>query len=130
MCPSPASSSPAGRVLSDSEILCDAVTTKSLAHQNHRFKSCGMRRRAWAVHGVGYAPAPPGAYPSRSMSDVFPSLRYRDAPAAIEWLERAFGFQRRVVYQGEDGRVEHAEVAHGDGRVMLGSERAGEEGRH
>lgn len=64
------------------------------------------------------------------MSDIYPSLRYRDAHAAIDWLERAFGFQRRVVYEGEGGRIDHAEVGLGDGLVMLGSERPGEEGRH
>lgn len=66
----------------------------------------------------------------RDISDVYPSIRYRDAAAAIEWLGRAFGFERVVVYEGDDGRIEHAEVRYGDGMVMLGSERAGEEGRH
>ena len=54
--------------------------------------------------------------------DICPSLTYRDARAAIDFLERAFGFERGMVM--EDGeRVAHAELFHGDSCVMLGSER-------
>jgi uncharacterized glyoxalase superfamily protein PhnB len=55
--------------------------------------------------------------------DIYPSLRYRDAPAAIDWLERAFGFERHEVHEGPDGTVAHAELRWGDGMIMLGSER-------
>ena len=54
---------------------------------------------------------------------VYPSLRYRDAPAAIEWLERAFGFERLQVIENPDGTIAHAEMRWGDGVIMLGSER-------
>jgi uncharacterized glyoxalase superfamily protein PhnB len=55
-------------------------------------------------------------------SMVIPTYQYRDARAAIEFLERAFGFERVVVYEGQDGRdVAHAELRLGDGWVMLGS---------
>jgi uncharacterized glyoxalase superfamily protein PhnB len=62
-------------------------------------------------------------------SGIYASMRYRDAPAAIEWLERAFGLEPRVVHEGDDGRVDHAELVHGDGLVMLGSERPGDQQR-
>jgi uncharacterized glyoxalase superfamily protein PhnB len=52
----------------------------------------------------------------------YPSLRYRDANAAIEWLERAFGFSALEVHRGDGGEILHAEVGYGDGMVMLGSE--------
>lgn len=52
----------------------------------------------------------------------YPSLRYHDAAAAIEWLEEAFGFSLVDAHRGDDGRVAHAEVGYGDGIVMLGSE--------
>jgi uncharacterized glyoxalase superfamily protein PhnB len=53
---------------------------------------------------------------------ISPTYQYRDARAAIDFLERAFGFERVVVYEGEDGReIAHAELRHGDGWVMLGS---------
>jgi uncharacterized glyoxalase superfamily protein PhnB len=59
------------------------------------------------------------------MSDqtIFPALRYRDAPAAIEWLARAFGFEARMVVDGANGTVAHAELACGGAMIMLGSAR-------
>ena len=54
-------------------------------------------------------------------STLIPSLRYRDAQAAIEWLERAFGFTRHAYYPGPEGAVGHAELRHGSGMIMLGS---------
>jgi uncharacterized glyoxalase superfamily protein PhnB len=50
-----------------------------------------------------------------------PTLRYRDAHAAIAWLERTFGFERKAVHEGEDGAVAHAELTFRGGLVMLGS---------
>jgi uncharacterized glyoxalase superfamily protein PhnB len=56
-------------------------------------------------------------------------MRYRDARGAIDWLERAFGFERHVVYDGPDDTVAHAELRYGNGIVMIGSERADDEHR-
>jgi uncharacterized glyoxalase superfamily protein PhnB len=53
---------------------------------------------------------------------IYPSLRYRDASAAIEWLCEAFGFERHMVVPGPDGTIAHAELSFGAGMVMLGSE--------
>lgn len=58
------------------------------------------------------------------MSDnptVFPCLRYRDAQAAIAWLERAFGFAPNLVVPGDGDSIAHAQVRYGNGMVMLGS---------
>lgn len=54
-------------------------------------------------------------------SVLIPSLRYKDAAAAIAWLEQALGLQRHAVYDGPDGTVAHAELRFGNGIVMLGS---------
>ena len=54
-------------------------------------------------------------------STLMPSLRYRDAYAGIEWLERALGFVRHAVYPGPDNTVGHAELRHRSGMIMLGS---------
>src|SRR6185437_1335752 len=51
---------------------------------------------------------------------VIPTLRYRDALAAIEWLCRAFGFEKHAVY-AEGETVHHAQLSFGNGMVMLGS---------
>jgi uncharacterized glyoxalase superfamily protein PhnB len=52
---------------------------------------------------------------------VIPCLRYRDAPAAIEWLCRAFGFEKQLVVPNEDGTIAHAQLNFGNGMIMLGS---------
>jgi len=57
--------------------------------------------------------------------NIFPALHYRDPEAALEWLKRAFGFEEKVVYRGEHGRIHHAELRLGDGLVMFGGSPAG-----
>jgi uncharacterized glyoxalase superfamily protein PhnB len=52
---------------------------------------------------------------------VIPCLRYRDAPAAIEWLCKAFGFEKHLVVPNEDGTIAHAQLSFGNGMIMLGS---------
>jgi len=54
------------------------------------------------------------------MSTIIPALRYRDALAAIDWLCRAFGFEKRAVYADGDV-VHHAQLVYGTGMVMLSS---------
>ena len=54
-------------------------------------------------------------------STIIPALHYADAPAAIDFLCRAFGFERKAVYEGEGGTIAHAELTLGNGMVMLGS---------
>lgn len=58
---------------------------------------------------------------SQPTSNLFPSLTYADAPAAIEWLCRAFGFTRRLVVPGPEGGVMHSELSLGPGVVMVSS---------
>jgi uncharacterized glyoxalase superfamily protein PhnB len=50
-----------------------------------------------------------------------PALRYRNAPAAIDWLCQVFGFERRAVYEGASGTIGHAELTLNGGMIMLGS---------
>jgi uncharacterized glyoxalase superfamily protein PhnB len=65
------------------------------------------------------------------MTTFYPSFRYEDAPAAIEWLQRAFGFEAEMVVDGEqEGRVTHAQLRFGDGMIMLGSTRGDESDSH
>jgi uncharacterized glyoxalase superfamily protein PhnB len=65
-----------------------------------------------------------------SRQTIFPSLRYRDARAAVDWLENAFGFERVAVYGDDNGVVHHAEVRFGDGRIRLGAARGPEAGEY
>jgi uncharacterized glyoxalase superfamily protein PhnB len=59
------------------------------------------------------------AVAKQTTATVIPALQYRDAPAAIEFLCRAFGFERNAVYQGEGGLIAHAQLKFGNGMVML-----------
>ena len=60
---------------------------------------------------------------------VIPAMRYRDAAAALEWLCRAFGFEKHLVVPGESGSIVHAQLSFGNGMVMLGSVHENEFGR-
>ncbi len=55
-----------------------------------------------------------------TVATIIPSLRYRDALAAIEWLCRAFGFEKHAVY-ADGSTVHHAQLTFGKGMIMLGS---------
>jgi hypothetical protein len=57
---------------------------------------------------------------------IIPTLRYEDAKRAIDFLERAFGLERRSVHENGDGTIGHAELTHGRGMVMIGSAREGD----
>jgi len=54
-------------------------------------------------------------------TSVVPGMSYRNAPAAIEWLCKVFGFEKHAVYPGPDNTIMHAELTLGDGMIMLGS---------
>jgi uncharacterized glyoxalase superfamily protein PhnB len=47
---------------------------------------------------------------------------YREPLAALEWLEKAFGFERSMVITDKDGKLAHSEMKFGDGYIMVGSE--------
>ena len=53
---------------------------------------------------------------------ICPMLSYRDAPAAIEFLAKAFGFAELSRMEMPDGRIGHAEVGCDGVRIMLASE--------
>jgi len=53
---------------------------------------------------------------------LYPTVRYDDARAAIAFLTEAFGFEVKEIHDGPDGKVEHAELAHGGHVVMVGTE--------
>ena len=52
---------------------------------------------------------------------IIPSLRYRDARAAIGFLCHAFGFEEKLVVPGEGDSIAHAQLTFDDGMIMLGS---------
>jgi len=66
------------------------------------------------------------ATPQKSGSTIIPCLRYRDAPAAIDWLCETFGMDRHLVVPNPDGTIAHAQLTLGHGMIMLGSVNSGE----
>lgn len=58
---------------------------------------------------------------------ISPAIRYHDAPAAIEWLARAFGLVPVAVHPDASGGVAHAELRVGSGWLMLSSARTGDD---
>lgn len=53
---------------------------------------------------------------------VVPAIFYKDAFAALDWLEQAFGFERSMVITGPDGSLGHAEMKASGGYLMIGQE--------
>ena len=57
------------------------------------------------------------------MSSPFtPVVFYRDPMAALRWLEQAIGFETSLLVTDDKGRVGHAEMSFGEGRIGIGEE--------
>jgi len=54
-------------------------------------------------------------------SKVTISASYRNAPEAIEWICRVFGFKKHAIYPGPNNTIMHSELTLGNGMIMLGS---------
>jgi uncharacterized glyoxalase superfamily protein PhnB len=61
-------------------------------------------------------------------SSAIPCMRYRDAPAAIDWLCKVFGFEQHLIVPDGTGGIAHAQLVLGGGMIMLGSARANDYG--
>jgi PhnB protein len=59
--------------------------------------------------------------PPEGYGRVTPYLYYKDSAAALDFLTSAFGFTEKVRMADDNGRVNHAEVAYGNGFVMFGT---------
>jgi uncharacterized glyoxalase superfamily protein PhnB len=58
--------------------------------------------------------------PPDGWAQITPTLLYEDSKAAIEWLEKAFGFLARLKVPGPDGQIVHSELTFGTGVIMVG----------
>ncbi|MGO1078569.1 VOC family protein [Inquilinus sp. CA228] len=59
---------------------------------------------------------------SASRPALTPSVFYKDPKAALDWLEKAFGFERSMVITDQDGNLAHSEMRVGDGLIYVGPE--------
>ena len=59
--------------------------------------------------------------PPEGCQRILPYLSYANAPAAIDFLCSAFGFEESFRYPMPDGKVGHAELSYEGNKVMLAS---------
>jgi uncharacterized glyoxalase superfamily protein PhnB len=50
------------------------------------------------------------------------AIVYKDPMAALEWLEKAFGFETTMLITDGDGKLAHSEMNFGEGYIMVGYE--------
>jgi uncharacterized glyoxalase superfamily protein PhnB len=50
------------------------------------------------------------------------AVYYKDPFAALDWLEKAFGFERTMVITDAEGKLGHSQMNFGNGYIMVGSE--------
>ncbi len=60
---------------------------------------------------------------------IIPTMRYKNARTAIDWLCNAFGFEPHLVVDGENDTIAHAQLTYGNSMIMLGSEKEDEYGK-
>lgn len=53
-------------------------------------------------------------------ASLIPCLRYRNLTTAIDWLCHAFGFECQRLYRDEQVGITHAQLAFGNGMLMVG----------
>ncbi|OIQ30345.1 MAG: glyoxalase [Bacteroidetes bacterium MedPE-SWsnd-G2] len=59
-------------------------------------------------------------------SIIIPTMRYKNAATAIEWLCNAFGFEKHLVVPGENETIVHAQLTFGNAMLMIASENKSE----
>lgn len=53
---------------------------------------------------------------------IIPALCYENPKAALDWLQKAFGFWIDMVIEDAEGNPVHSELRHGAGLIMVGGE--------
>ncbi len=59
------------------------------------------------------------------MTALTPTVFYRDAKAAIDWLAKAFGFEISMLLTDNEGGVAHCEMSHRDAAIGVAGEWTG-----
>ena len=60
---------------------------------------------------------------------IIPTMRYKNARKAIDWLCDAFGFEKHLIVEGENNTISHAKLTYGNSMIMIGSENENEYGK-
>lgn len=53
---------------------------------------------------------------------IVPALFYKNPKAALEFLQKAFGFELEMLIEDEAGNLQHSQLSFGDGLIMVGTE--------
>lgn len=53
---------------------------------------------------------------------IVPALFYKDAKAALEFLQKAFGFELSLLIEDDQGNLQHSQLSFGDALIMVGTE--------
>ena len=61
-------------------------------------------------------------YDPNSRPACIPALCYLDPKTALEWLQKAFGFEIEMIIEDDAGNPVHSELRYGSGIVMVGAE--------
>lgn len=61
---------------------------------------------------------------------IIPTLRYKNAQTAIEWLCKAFGFREHLLVKGDNDAIAHAQLTYGHAMIMIASVGNDEYGKH
>ena len=64
-----------------------------------------------------------------SKACIIPTMRYKDARTAIDWLCKAFGFEKHLIVHGENNTIAHAQLTYGNSMIMLSSENENDYGK-
>jgi len=59
---------------------------------------------------------------------IFPTMRFQNSAAMLDWLKTAFGFAEHAVYRDGDA-IAHAELRLGPSIIMIGQSKDDEYGR-
>src|SRR5215471_18233560 len=97
---------------------CAAASPMTAASWTDR-EVTNLQDSAFALTETGPCYRNRGAPMPVTKTEIFPYIFYRDVPAALEWLTRAFGFKEETRTTPPDGGM-HAEMSLGDQRIMMG----------
>jgi uncharacterized glyoxalase superfamily protein PhnB len=61
-------------------------------------------------------------YDPNSRPTIIPAVCYQDPRKALDWLQKAFGFEIEMIIEDDAGNPVHSELRYGDGVVMVGAE--------
>ncbi len=50
---------------------------------------------------------------------IVPTIPYRDAIAMVDWLSDVYGFEKQGIVKGENGELQHAQLAFGDSMLAV-----------